>query len=338
MLLVLACTPPGDTSSIVEDTGIPDCDRVHDPNVLMYEDDLSTIHTPNEKASETLSTTGLAGPLGADVSWMLIRAGEVLTSSDGGCNWDETGGRLSSDGDWALYAAGTRVYAFDRTQASGGRSDDGGLSWDKFDPGEPFVGEPVVDPSNPDRVAGVQSRGVVFSDDAGDTWTVSGALQAGAAPAGGAVAPSDFDIAAYTEAGMVYWTASGGSDWTASVGEDWTETLGIAIHPDDAQTWFVQADTPDGLEFHRTTDGGSTWSRIASEGQVTMLGGEPIWPVPGDPTRFATWSYDTEKSGVRLYQVTAGVGSKSAFVGTYTHLNAVGFTAERWLAAVDAVP
>lgn len=164
-LILLACTDKSsdDPRTFDSDTaGV--CGRVRGANgILLYEDGGDDLHAPTEPPDD-VHTTGVTGPVGSGSGMIAAYGGNVLVSADTGCNWEEAG-NLPAGGDWALVAAGTRVYAFDRASSTGARSDDLGETWTPFDSVEPFLDPPVWDGAS--RLRGVQARGVATSDDGG---------------------------------------------------------------------------------------------------------------------------------------------------------------------------
>ncbi len=329
-----------DTSDTA-DTGVTQCGRIRGTEgVLMYQDDGSTVRSPLESPNPTDVTTGVAGPLGDDRTYAAVIDGRVLLSVDGGCNW-EAQGALGS-GDWRLRAAGERIYAFDMRSTAGARSDDGGLSWTPFDAGEAFIGLPVVDPFDPTRLRGLQSRGVVTTADGGDTWTAGAGLPGTlGTPADGDLSATNLEIAVVGGSGGAWRTSDAGGTWLPII-EDAAVTA-LAIHPDDPAVFFAQSTDGEGVRtISRSADSGGTWARQVDSTQIELSVEPELWPVPGNPLRALAaygpvYNENTESDGVNLYIVTGGEGTRSIFVGTWFHIHQFAFGGDRWVAAVDAV-
>jgi photosystem II stability/assembly factor-like uncharacterized protein len=326
----------------LEDTGVPQCGRVRETEgILLYQDDGNSVRSPLESPNDTKVTTGVAGPLGDDRTYVAVTDGRTLQSVDGGCTWDEVGSLPS--GDWKLLGAGARVYAFDTLSTASARSDDFGGSWTTFDPGEPFVGGiPVVDASDPLRLRGLQARGVVTSTDGGDTWTAGAALPSGATnPADADVARTNLNVAVLGAATGAWHTTDAGVTWTP-IGTD--AVSAIAIHPDDSAALFVTTTNVESITtVSRSSDSGGTWARLVDSSQVELPTTPSLWPVPGNPLQVlsaygSVYNENTEVDGVNLYIIEGGAGTRTVFVGTFFHLNQLAFGADRWVAAVDSVP
>ncbi|MDP2304504.1 MAG: hypothetical protein Q8P18_00585 [Pseudomonadota bacterium] len=324
------------------DTGVMQCGRVRETEgILLYQEDGNVVRSPLESPNATKITTGVAGPLGDDRTYVAVTDGRAIQTVDGGCNWEDVGNLPS--GDWRLLGAGARVYAFDTLTSSGARSDDFGGSWSAFDAGEPFLGgTPVVDPADPARLRGLQSRGVVTSTDAGETWTAGAALPPGATnPADADVFSTNLDVAVLGAASGAWHTADAGASWTP-IGTD--AVSAIALHPDDPAVLFATTTNTEAVTtVSRSADSGLTWSRLVDSSQVTLPTGPVLWPVPGDSLQVLSafgsiYNENTEVDGLNLYVITGGAGTRTVFVGTFFHLNQLAFGADRWVAAVDSVP
>ncbi|MFN7142787.1 MAG: WD40/YVTN/BNR-like repeat-containing protein [Myxococcota bacterium] len=342
LLLLAACSGKGFTldTGDTADTGIPECGRIRGTEgVLMYQEGGNTVRSPLETPDDHSVTTGVAGPLGDDRTYLAAIDGVAHRTVDGGCNWERVGTLPS--GTWRLYGAGSRVYAFDADSASGARSDDGGGTWTAFETGERFVGQPVVDASNPDRVRGLQTRGVVTSTDGGDTWEVGNVLPSGlGAPQDGDLLSSALDTAVVGGSNGAWRTTDAGATWAPVMPE--VSVTAVAIHPDDGAVIFAQSSEDGVRTISRSADGGGTWARQVDSAQVD-LGDEPhLWPVLGNTSKaLATKGFvhntNTDSDGVNLYVITAGEGTRTVFVGTWYHIHQVAFGEDRWMAAVDAV-
>jgi hypothetical protein len=344
LLALLGCTDKGftlDTGDLV-DTGVPQCGRVRGTEgILLYQDDGNAIRSPVDAPDAVDNTTGVAGPLGDDRTYVAVTNGRALQSLDGGCNWDAVGNLPA--GDWRLVAAGSRVYAFDAASAAGARSDDLGVSWTAFDAVEAFVGEqPVVDAADTARLRGLQARGVVTSSDGGESWSVGAALPAEATNLADAdLSPGNLDVAVLAAGNGAWRTENAGTSWSP-IGTD--ATSAVAIHPDDGAVVFATMTDADALTtIYRSADSGGTWSRLVDSTQVVLPTGPALWPVPGNTLQALSaegplYNENTETDGVNVYIVTGGSGTRTSFVGTFFRVHQFAFGDDRWVAAVDAVP
>ncbi len=323
-----------------QDTSTSGCDRVHGATgVILVTDAGNTQHFPTEAPSDTLATTTVAGPL-ADGTWLAVSGNEVLASDDGGCNWQSAGGRLPSGGVWDLVTVGATAYAFDRGGAQVGISGDGGLSWTAADAGEPFIGSVRADSTG--RLRGVQARGLVTSEDGGQTWTPSGTPPPGA-PAGAAVFPGDLDVAAVTYSGGVAITRNGGTSWDdlgAELVVDGFIGHSVDFASDSADILWVGGEDPEQSVIHRTVDAGAHWTDVATSKSLDLDADAPIWPVPGMPNEaLAAYGSSEDNFGISVYHIIAGDSLHTTHTGgTYFHVNDAAFTEDgSWLVAVDGV-
>ena len=349
LLLLAACTDKGRVydSGDLPDTGIPPCGRIRGTDsVLMYQgaqgDD---VHSPTEPPDASAGGIAVAGPVGDDRTFMLLRAARIQTSADGGCNWEDAGALAASEG-WSFVVAGARVYAFDSLSEPpiGARSDDLGLSWATFSTGENFIGVPTVDPADTNRLRGVQSRGIVTTSDGGDTFSVSGALPPAVTTGlDGAVSPTNLDTAALVGSNSAWITINGGTSWNdvrAGLPVD-TEipTLtvsGVAFSPAEAEVLWMLSETGDAERtISRTVDGGVNWARQVDTAAVALATDAPLWPV--DSTRVLSTYGTNPDDGASLYVIDAGAGTHTVTVQTYAHIRAVAVAPDRWVTAVDGI-
>lgn len=164
------------------------------------------------------------------------------------------------------------------------RSRDGGASWSRvFDTtifGNWYPGL-VIDPQSPDVVYGAMAGGVYQSTNAGESWTRAGTFHNAVSIV---IDPSDPSrLYAGTSEGLMK-SRNRGATWTRVLAAD---IYNLALSPENPSTVF-------GTDFdasfyynvpatlHRSTDGGTNWSRIAT----------PLIINPGslaiDPTRPST--------------------------------------------------
>lgn len=336
------CTGKGDDIGHTFDSDTASvCGRVRGANgILLFEDNGETLRAPTEAPSTTIQTSGVAGPVGGPTNMVAVYGGNVLVSTDTGCNWSEAGS-LPARGDWSLVAAGDRVYAFDRLGSSGAWSDDFGDSWTPFDSAEPFLDPPTWDGAS--RLRGVQARGVVTSEDGGATWALAGTPPF--TPTGGWVSPTNLDVAVIAGEGGVAISHTGGStfeDISATlVGVESGPVAGLraVTSPVDDDVVYAITDATDGVRtIQRSVDGGLSWDRQGDSTQITIGDDARLYPLPSDSAMVLTSSYVAAEDKMNLYRITAGEGIHSVGIGGYTKLEQVAITEDRWAAAVSAVP
>ena len=149
------------------------------------------------------------------------------------------------------------------------RTTDAGQNWTPM--GDTFTNLSVysvaIDPANSDTYFFGSSSGLIFkSTDAGATWNqladLSNSLvnQIRIHPTN-----SDIIFASSQNAG-IYRTTNGGVNWTEVAGE--TKAYDIEFKPGDTNTVYVT-----GLGFHKSTDGGATFTEITlGANQAKMIG------------------------------------------------------------------
>jgi photosystem II stability/assembly factor-like uncharacterized protein len=222
----------------------------------------------------TTALTLYAGAVGVQSS-VVVEAGGVFKTADGGASWAESAGPSDLDvhalaldpTDPQILYAGTPYGIF--------KTKDDGDSWAEADAGitDKLLTALSIDPSNPQVLyAGFFSGGctdfygdggVFKTTDGGETWT--------SLPGGGAnidaiaVDPTDSQVVyvasdAPCGEGVVVKTTDGGSTWeTVNKGLGNTFVNALAVDPITTQTLY--AGTYDGL--FKTTDGGKRWDHIA---------------------------------------------------------------------------
>lgn len=172
-----------------------------------------------------------------------------LVESDDGSRW--TPRSLLGDADFhALVVADGRLFGADSTSARVLVSDDGGNTWESR-AGEAQLLDLVVDPSNPDRMVGVDlDRGLVSSDDGGDSWELL------------PDAPPLIDVEWTTSGALVAIDTDGSIRRSTDAGLTWETIASIAgaqaLGTDGADLWVYAP--PDGL--HRSADDGGSWREI----------------------------------------------------------------------------
>jgi photosystem II stability/assembly factor-like uncharacterized protein len=195
----------------------------------------------------------------------------------------------------------TRTYYFGGVAGGVWKSTDGGLSWrpmtDKVKDMSPSIGAIAVAPSDPNVIyAGtgeacirgdiVGGNGVYKSIDAGKTWSYVG-LRETHAIGRLMVHPKNPDIAFVAALGHpfgpnaergIFRTSDGGKSWSKVLYKD-ENTGGIDLSFDPTNSsivfaalwqarrlpWDMESGGP-GSGLYRSTDGGSTWKRLAGHG------------------------------------------------------------------------
>ncbi len=307
------------------DTSEVSCDRIHGARgILMIDGDLT--HFPTEQPDPMVATTSVAGPL-ADGTFVAIAGGELLTSADSGCNWEEPGSRLPGAGAWDLVAAGDLVYAFDRASSSTATSTDGALSWSATESGEPFLGEVTFDAAVAGTLRGVQPRGVVTSTDFGATWTPNATPPPFPLTAG-AVYGGDLAVVVATHSGGVLLSNTGGTAW---------EEIGIQLFADgfvghrvifstDSATtiWVAGLEDGDTTAIYRTIDGGGRWDEVMTSKGYDLDEDAPIWAVPDQANgAISAWGSTQDNYGINVYEITAGENVHTTHTSAYYNVHDV---------------
>jgi len=345
LLALLACNPDKDdpTVTISDDTGV-ECGRVRGTSYAVMIADGTTLVAPVAAPDATSRAMSVAGPLSDGFTWVLAVDGQTFASTDGGCNWESVGG-LPAANDWSFTLAGDRVYAFDRGSGAGARSDDAGSSWTPFDAGEAFIGKPTADAADPERLRGLQSRGVVTSTDGGTTWTAVGVFPEGATDAW--VHPANLDVLAAATPAGIFYTRGGGVSWddvSATLPQDATTPgvsgLRVAIHPDDDNRLFALSEDSTGLiTLSMSADHGATWTRIVDSTGITLDASTLLRPTPGNVDQvIGAYATSAESLGTNLYTATAGAGARTLHFGTWFNVRELVVTPDRWMLAADGIP
>lgn len=339
VLALTACATDSTDKVNDPDTGEGACGRIHgaDGVILLVDDE---IHFPSAAPDPVARTTSIAGPLD-DGTYLAVAAGELLASSDGGCNWSELGSRLPATGEWDLVTQGATAYAFDRASAATATSTDGALSWSAADAGEPFLGDVVADAAVAGRLRGVQVRGVVTSEDAGATWNVA----PGAPPAAltsGAVYAGDLQIAAATWSGGVVVTHNGGESWDEIGGELSTRGLAptrVLFSTDSPDALWALGTQGDDVYLYSTVDGGQNWTDVTSSKAIDLEADAQLHAIPGVLNGVATsWGSSEDNYGINVYEVLAGDNTHTTHTTAYYHVHDIHFRADGgWMIAVDGI-
>jgi photosystem II stability/assembly factor-like uncharacterized protein len=165
------------------------------------------------------------------------------------------------------------------------KSTDQGQTWRKASAGllDLSVSSVLVDPSSPSTLVALASSGVMKSTDGGGTW-----LNVLPAPVLSVVmAPSSpSTLYASTASGLLVSDDSG-ADWSTLTTTGLPDTSVsielVLVASDDAKTIYadVSGTEPAADGFYRSTDGGTTWSRVLDN--VTAAA-RVVVESPGDPS------------------------------------------------------
>ncbi|MBC7842632.1 MAG: hypothetical protein H7099_09975 [Gemmatimonadaceae bacterium] len=193
------------------------------------------------------------------------------------------------------------------------------------------IGSIRVAPSNPDVVwagtgsDGIRSnvivgRGIYRSTDAGKTWTFLGLRDVGQIAAI-VVNPTNPDIALVAAQGLpfgnskergVYRTTNGGQSWEKVLFvNDSTGITDLSAKPDDPSTlyaaawrgvrrpWAIISGSKDDGGIYRSTDGGSSWTKLAGGLPTGIIGKSNIAVSPAAPRRvYVLIEAEKPKAGV----------------------------------------
>lgn len=223
--------------------------------------------------------------------------------------------------------------------ATGGgvwKTTDAGQNWNNVSDGffsTASIGAIRVAPSNPDIVwvgtgsDGIRSnvivgRGMYRSNDAGKTWTFAGLRDVG--QIGGIVIhPTNPDVALVAAQGMpfsasadrgVYRTTNGGQSWEKVLFvNDSTGVTDISMKPDDPNTiyaaawrgvrhpWAIVSGSRDDGGIYRSTDGGTTWTKLGGGLPTGIIGKSNIAVSAAAPRRVYVLM-EAEKPKAGLYR------------------------------------
>lgn len=231
-----------------------------------------------------------------------------------------------------------RKYEFYFGATGGGvwKTTDAGQSWSNVSDGffsTGSIGAIRVAPSNPDVVwvgtgsDGIRSnvivgRGMYRSDDAGRSWTFAGLRNVGQI---GAIVihPTNPDVALVAAQGLpfsnsadrgVYRTTNGGQSWEKVLFvNDSTGVTDISMKPDDPNTlyaaawrgvrrpWAIISGSRDDGGIYRSTDGGTTWTKLGGGLPTGIIGKSNIAVSAAAPNRVYVLM-EAEKPKAGLYR------------------------------------
>ncbi|MFV0309213.1 MAG: WD40/YVTN/BNR-like repeat-containing protein [Desertimonas sp.] len=173
------------------------------------------------------------------------------------------------------------------------RSDDGGVSWRRYDvPGAPMGRQdfypPEVDPYDPDHLlmAGHEFDMLVASDDGGRTWyeiSMDPGMNQGVGTAQIAIVdtgdPSTTRdtflwLAQSTDGSTGTWrTTDGGATWQQVETIEHPHGGGQHYQPEGGVVFLAGQHGTDGSGVYRSTDSGETWERIGIEADAAVVTG-----------------------------------------------------------------
>lgn len=247
-------------------------------------------------------------PRNSDVVYIGAAEGGVWKTSDGGINWTPltdlqpslANGAIALDPnqpDTVYVGTGEENFASDSYYGAGIlKSTDGGATWVNIL--GPFlrdrIGALVVHPTNSQILLCTSTTGVWRSADAGATWA---SVLSGVAAISLAVDPTNGD-SIYASLGTPGGNTRSGVYHSSDAGLTWNQITGtgsaslpvtnvgrieIAIAPSAPATLYVQiqnsaaATSGTLLGIYKTTDGGTTWTRLPISAPTASLWGSQLW-------------------------------------------------------------
>jgi uncharacterized protein (TIGR03437 family) len=257
-------------------------------------------------------------PRNNDVIYIGAAEGGVWKTTDGGVNWTPltddqaslANGAIALDPnhpDTVYVGTGEENFAQDSYYGAGIlKSTDGGATWVNIL--GPFlrdkIGALVVHPTNSQILLCTSTTGVWRSADAGATWTP---VLTGATGISLAVDPTNGD-SIYVSLGATAGNSKNGVYHSTDAGLTWKQVAGtgsaslptsnvgrieIAMAPSDPATLYVQIQNSLTASFgtllgiYKTTDGGTTWTRLPVPASMAVLWGNQLWydnPICVHPT------------------------------------------------------
>jgi photosystem II stability/assembly factor-like uncharacterized protein len=203
------------------------------------------------------------------VVWAGISNG-LLRSADGGKSWTDTMPDINNMAVRALALDPSRPGRVHAGTTRDGvlRTSDAGRTW--VGPGTGFwsfdVTGVVSDPSDPKTAWVATSGGGVFKTaDGGATWAVKGAGMTDRSVSCLLFVPASRTLFVGT-ANNVFASTDGAEKWTpAQSGLGRTEVTALAVDPGNPKTLYARDD----FYFHRSTDGGVTWTQSKADLDVS---------------------------------------------------------------------
>ncbi len=189
--------------------------------------------------------------------------GRILRSADGGESWSETA--KPEFGTATEIAVSPRRVLF-ATNVGIQASDDGGTSWREIRTGLSghFISGLVVAPSDPRVIyAATENTGLFRTDDRGGVWRRLGTFSSDTLIIKILVEPSDpnytYALFFADSGSRLAVSENGGLSWTQ---RPITGLADIFLSPHRKGVLFATSETNDGARFHRSFDGGATWTTV----------------------------------------------------------------------------
>ncbi len=232
----------------------------------------------------------LPHPTNPDVVYVAAAQGGVWKTEDGGLSWTPLTDGLSSLASGALafdpgdpnviyYGTGEQHMCGDCFYGDGlFRSVDAGATWTKIaaktDVGT-YIARVVIPEAGSTYMLIASNRGVVRSEDGGNTWTVTLPGLWCTDLAIDPWAPSTVYAAIYGQG--IWKSTSGGASWTPLAGGLPTTgfaRINLAVMKGNSQVVYASVSDPGGNLFgmYRTFDGGTTWTHLTAT--PNFLGGQ----------------------------------------------------------------
>jgi photosystem II stability/assembly factor-like uncharacterized protein len=239
------------------------------------------------------SDKGLAGgpvyPLVAGAGATLYAApgdSGVYSSTDGGRTWQDDNG-VNGPESHAIYGLavdpgdGERVYAIDNA-GNFYRSDDSGGHWTASPaPLSNFSDSSAdalqVDPLRPSTMLIASDTGMAISTDAGVSWSMAPGMD-GLNVYQAVFSGANPDVAYAATSNGIFQTINGGQTWQQEKRgiPAGTSLAVVAVDPANAARIIAYSN---GGDIYRSTDGGTSWRRVASTGaDVASLAYDPAHP------------------------------------------------------------
>ena len=263
--------------------------------VLESDDAGASWHPASASLSSAYFTAVVFDPGSPGTVWASSYGQGVFRSDDFGDTWAPASQGLADLGVGTLVAAPGGILLAGSSSGGPARSNDGGGSWNPASVGFSASRSILLSAgvSDPDLifVSGLTpSAGIWRTIDGGQTWIGGGSgLTPAAEGRGIAVDPSNGSVAYFcqfvagSQAPLVFKTVDGGASWVSIAANFPIDSaLSLAVDPSDSQVVFAGGVR----NFHRSGDGGTTWTPATTQIQVTSRilargGGLPLIALAG---------------------------------------------------------